>query len=113
MPAENPPRWITIIKAPFDYYWPDRSAVTCFRETGEFFEKAEICDYAVANGYALEGRDSSSRTRSRKGKTSRRKSAKPKTDAGPDKANDAGMGGTGVAADDRAGAGRAVAAAAD
>lgn len=114
MPAHNPPRWITVIKAPFNYYWPDRSAVSCVRETGETFEKAELCDYAVSNGYAIEGRGAGSKTRSRKGKSpARPKRVTAKRDAGPDKRYGAGMGRADLAADDSAGAGQPVAPAAD
>jgi len=38
-------RWITIIKAPFDYRWPDRSAITAFSATGEHMVKDEIADF--------------------------------------------------------------------
>jgi len=72
-------RWITIIKAPFDYPWPDRSAITAFTATGEQFVKDEVADFAVRKGYALEGKANAS-ARSVKGGvkrvTRRRKGAR-------------------------------------
>jgi hypothetical protein len=65
-------RWITIIKAPFDYRWPDRSAITAFSETGEHMVKDEIADFAVRSGYAIEGKADPS-VRSTKGKRPRRR----------------------------------------
>lgn len=104
MPAANPPRWITIINAPFDYFWPDRSAVTAYRANGEFLVKAEVADYAVSHGYAIDGKPKASRARSTKGKSPRRqKSSKAKGDAATtDHGTDARMAGPGVATDDRA-----------
>jgi hypothetical protein len=51
-------RWITLLKAPFNFHWPRQSAVTCIRETGEFFVKDELADAAVKSGYAIEGKAS-------------------------------------------------------
>jgi len=64
-------RWITIIKAPFDYRWPDRSAITAFSATGEHMVKDEIADFAVKSGYAIEGKADPT-VRSTKGKRPRR-----------------------------------------
>ncbi len=61
------PRWITITKVPFDYRWPDRSAITAFTLPGEHHVKDEVADFAVARGYATEGRAEDSTTRSSKG----------------------------------------------
>lgn len=114
MPADNRPRRITIIKAPYDYYFKDRSAVICFRETGEVLVKAEIADHATNNGYAIEGWGSDSKTRTRKGKSpARPKRATTKADADADVRQDARVGRTDLAADDRAGAGQPLASAAD
>jgi len=66
------PRWINLIGAPFDYHWPDRSAVTHYSENGDFFVKDEVADYAVKRGLALEGKADAA-SRSRKGKTPARK----------------------------------------
>lgn len=93
MPAHNPPCRITFIKVPYNHYW-DRNSVSCYRQLGEQLVKAEVADAAVKAGYAIEA--------PRKA-TSRRTSAKARADAGPDIRKDAGMGGTGVAADDSAG----------
>jgi hypothetical protein len=62
------PRWIHVSK-PFDYFWPDRSAVTHFHEEalGDQFVKDEIADFAVANRYATEGKADKA-SRSKKGK---------------------------------------------
>lgn len=60
-------RWINVAK-PFDYHWPDRSAITAFteRELGDHFVKDEIADFAVAKGYASEGK-ADAKSRSSKG----------------------------------------------
>jgi hypothetical protein len=89
MPQDHRPRWITITKVPYDYRWPDRSAMTSFSMPGEYFVKAELADHAVTKGYATEGKATDSPTRSRKGKTSGKKAtkatktAKPAADAEP------------------------------
>ena len=75
MPADARPRWITVRKA-FDYHWPGRSAVTAFRDPGEYMVKAEVADFAVDHGHATEGKADGSEARSRKGKTPRGKRAK-------------------------------------
>lgn len=61
-------RRITVHTVPFDYRWPDRSALTAFTEPGEYFVKDEVADFATAKGYATEGRAKGSTTRSVKGK---------------------------------------------
>jgi hypothetical protein len=48
-------RWITV-RTPFDYRWPDRSAITHFSDPGEHMVKDEVADFAVAGGYATEGK---------------------------------------------------------
>lgn len=48
-------RWITVL-TPFDYRWPDRTAITAFTQTGEHMVKDEIADYATKKGYAIEGK---------------------------------------------------------
>lgn len=105
MPADNPPRWITVT-GKFDYRWPGRSAITHYRaDAGEQLVKGEVADYAVAKGYATEGKADGSEARSTKGKkrTRRRKAAKPEADAtATDTAADDGLAGSGVAADDSA-----------
>ncbi len=70
-------RWITVKPAavPFDYRWPDASAITAFTKPGEEYVKDEIADYAVGKGFATEGKAKGSTTRSRKGKATR--AAKP------------------------------------
>ena len=67
MPAGAKPRWINVTK-PFDYHWPDRSALTAFtdRDLGDHFVKDELADFAVANGYATEGK-ADAKSRSSKG----------------------------------------------
>lgn len=107
MPADNPPRWITIHQ-PFDYRWPDRSALTAFSEAGEFMVKGEVADFAVAQGFASEGKARDSKSKSAKARRTRkrtapRKAAKPVADAAPaDLAADNGLDGAGLAGDDRA-----------
>lgn len=93
MPADNPPKRICITRVPYNYSWPGRSAVTVFRETGEYLVKAEVADHAVANGYAIPVPPRSQ---------PRRKKAIAKADAGADSRSDAGVAGEGLAADDRA-----------
>lgn len=80
-------RWINITKAPFDYRWPDRPAITAYREAGDHFVKDEVADFAIGKGYATEGKANAS-SRSTKGKTRRRrKEASPAStaDTGPAK----------------------------
>lgn len=79
MPADAPPRWITVRK-PFDYMWPGRSAMTHFAEPGDQLVKAEVADFAVKSGYATEGKvDGSARSKKTSGgKTPRKR--KPKKD---------------------------------
>lgn len=112
MPADNPPRKITIVKAPFDFEH-SRLSVTQYSATGEFLVPGRVADFAVAKGYATEGwaSDSTTRTaksgpRRRKVATSKGKSAKPASHAAAVERSDAGMDGTGVAAAHRAVVGR-------
>lgn len=116
MPAENPPRWITIHKVPYDFEH-SRTSVTCYSQPGEFLVPARVADDAVAKGYASEGRLPELNTRSRKSGPARRRSAtrakKSATTAidgaGTNLGTGAGMGGTGVAAAHRAVAGQPLA----
>lgn len=119
MPAANPPRWITVRK-PFDYRWPDRSAMTVYREAdlGEHLVKAEVADYAVAGGYASEGKLDGSEAEAPKGKrgkkatssrTARPKAAKPSADAAAaDDGTDASLAREDLPPDDSAAPGSAV-----
>lgn len=72
-------RWITVKTVPFDYRWPDRSAITAFTTAGEYFVKDEVADFAIERGYASDGKTEGSTARSTKGKTPRRASAKSVT----------------------------------
>lgn len=113
MPADNPPRWITIIKVPYNYEF-SRTSVACYREPGEYMVKAEVADHAVANGYAIDGRSAKSTARSIKSgppakkrapakkATAAARSATAAGDAATDKRSDDGMAGTHVPAADRA-----------
>ena len=71
-------RWINVTKAPFDYRWPDRSAITAFTSTGDHFVKDELADFAVAKGYASEGKGNP-KSRSSKGGPKRVRRAKRET----------------------------------
>lgn len=96
------PRWITVTKAPFDYRWPDRSAITAFTANGEFLVKDEVADFAVKRGYATEGKANGSKTRSTKGKTRRRARAKVRPDVpAADNGQDARVDGARLADADR------------
>jgi hypothetical protein len=115
MPANDPPRRITITKAPFDFEH-SRTSVTHYSATGEFLVPARVADFAVARGFATEGWASDSSTRTAKGGPRRRKratraggSAKPAADARSHARSDDAMGRTGVAAAHRAVAGQPVA----
>lgn len=70
-------RWINIA-SPFNYHWPDRSAVTHYAETGDHFVKDEVADFAVEEGYASEGKADAS-SRSSKGRKGRRATKEPAT----------------------------------
>lgn len=114
-PAHQPPRRITLHKAPYNFEH-SRSSVTCYSEPGEFLVPARVADDAVAKGYATEGWAGDSMTRTSKGggrrkkrATSQRKSATAKPDAGAVLGSDDGMGGTGVPAPDRPGLGQPLA----
>jgi hypothetical protein len=114
MPSDAKPRWITI-RQKFDYAW-SRISISAFTP-GEHLVKAEVADYAVAKGYATEGKADGSEAKASKGKRERvKKPAKavtPAGNAGTDTGNDAGVGRAHLAADDRAGAGEPVAPAAE
>lgn len=60
-------RWITVT-SPFEYRWPDRSAITVFTQAnlGEHLVKDEIADFAVEREFATEGKAEGSTTRSTK-----------------------------------------------
>lgn len=122
MPKDNPPRWITLRKVPYDYKWPGRNAVTHFANAGEYLVKAELANDAVGKRYATEGKADGSEAKAPKVKrvakakkaTTPLKTDKPKGDAAAtDKESGAGMGGTDLAADDRASPGQSVAPAAE
>ncbi len=117
MPADNPPRRITITRVPFDFEH-SRTSVTHYSATGEFLVPGRVADFAVSRGYATEGwaGDSVTRTvkggpRRRKRATSPRKSVKPASDAktGTDAAADDGMGRADISAAHRAVAGQPLA----
>lgn len=101
-------RWINVTKAPFDYRWPDRSAITAFKENGDHFVKDEVADFAVANGYASEGKGNP-KSRSSKGGKKRVRARNPRSrkakEKAPAKAADmgaaAGLGNGDVPAADR------------
>lgn len=81
-------RWIHVSQ-PFDYRWPDLSAITHFHDQalGDQFVKDEVADFAVEKGYATEGKlDEASR--SSKG-TGKRKSRSRKKEQPAAKAADA------------------------
>lgn len=115
MPADNKPRWITVRK-PFDYRWPDRSAMTAYTEAdlGEHYVKAEVADFAVAGGYASEGKLDGSeakapkvkRKRAKRPSSTRTAAPKPATPsadaAAADNGSNAGMAGSDLAAADSA-----------
>lgn len=72
-------RWITV-REPFEYRWPDRSAITHFHTPGDFMVKDEVADFAIEKGYAAEGK-SDQKSRSRKGTGARRRKEKPAANA--------------------------------
>lgn len=115
MPADNPPRRVTITKAPFNFEH-SRISVTHYSANGEFLVPGKVADFIVAKGYGHEGwaSDSTTRTtkggpRRRKGATSRRKSVKPSVDAGTDTSTDVRVGRADISAAHRAVAGQPVA----
>jgi hypothetical protein len=64
MAGQRDSRWITVRQS-FNFYWPSR-AVTHFSEAdlGEHLVKNELADFAVAKGYATEGKlDGSAKSR--------------------------------------------------
>lgn len=73
-------RWITVTK-PFNFSF-SRSAALHFAEHPQFpfpreeYVKDEVADFAVARGYATEGKARGSATKSRKGKTASPKRAR-------------------------------------
>jgi hypothetical protein len=44
---------VNMLRAPFNYYWPKVTAVTCVRETGPVLLKDEVADAAIKQGYAV------------------------------------------------------------
>lgn len=100
-------RWIAVTR-PFNYHWPDRSAVTHFAEPGDHFVKDEVADFAVEEGYATEGKADES-SRSSKGKRARGASAKKDTGtANADHGSDGDLAGQDNADHDRPPAGDVV-----
>jgi hypothetical protein len=92
-------RWITLHKAPFNFEWPGRTAVTVIRATGEHYVKDELADKAIATGYASEGKASEpkpakSATTRRRGATKAKDASHSRKPARVDRAD--------LAADDRA-----------
>lgn len=87
-------RRIMVIKAPWDYYWPKVSAMTCIRVTGPALVKDQLADAAIAAGIAIEIET--------KPATKRRRSAKPKGNAA-NTGQSARMDRANLAAHDRAG----------
>ncbi|MGJ0508930.1 MAG: hypothetical protein ACR652_17740 [Methylocystis sp.] len=79
--AARSSRWITV-RVPFDYRWSS-GAITAFRaeHIGEHMVKDELADFAVARGYATEGKvDGSARLRKgRKPKNRAKETAPAKT----------------------------------
>lgn len=47
-------RRINLLVAPWNYYWPDRSAVTCLSQTGPLLVKDQIAEAAIKAGVAIE-----------------------------------------------------------
>lgn len=83
-------RWVTVRKDafPFNYRVPSSGAWLHFKadeldDSGERFVPDDQADFIIARGYGVEGKASGSTTKSRKGKTSRRKKAKVAPDAKP------------------------------
>jgi hypothetical protein len=75
-------RWITI-RQKFDYYWPGRTAITAY-VPAEIRVLDEVADFAVAKGYATEGKaDGSDATPPAPKKATRRR--KPAKKAAPAK----------------------------
>jgi hypothetical protein len=76
MAGQRDSRWITVRQS-FNFYWPSR-AVTHFSEAdlGEHLVKNELADFAVAKGYATEGKLDGS-AKSRKGRRSKPRKDKP------------------------------------
>lgn len=92
-------RWISIAK-PFNYHWPDRSAVTHFADIGDHFVKDEVADFAVERGYASEGKADAS-SRSRKGKKAKRRTKEAPAAKAADTGTAAPMGNQNAAGADR------------
>ena len=101
-------RWMTLNKVPFNHYFGP-GAVTVWREPGEFYEKDEVVDAAVAGRYATEGKADDSPARSTKGRTRRSKGSKATADASAaDTGPDNGMAAADMAAADSPGDRRGV-----
>lgn len=98
-------RWINIAEkaVPFDYRWPDRSAITAFTVAGDHFVKDEIADFAIERGYASEGKadeaSRSSKSGARRVRRAKRKETAPAKTA--DVGTAEGLGDVDVPAADR------------
>ena len=44
---------VKFLRAPWNYYWPGVSAVSCVRETGPALLKDQMADAAIREGYAV------------------------------------------------------------
>jgi hypothetical protein len=104
-------RWITVHAnaVPFDYRWPGVNAITAVTAAGEMFVKDGLADYAVAKGFADEGKLEGSTARSTKGGTRPRNRRKVRRNAAAaDQRTDSGMDAAHPVDDGAAGAGGAV-----
>jgi hypothetical protein len=108
-------RWINIV-APFNYEH-SRTSVTFYSATGEFLVPENVADFAVANGFAIDGKTPGSRARSIKSGPKRvqrrRKPANPKANAAADNRSDHKLAGASVPATDSTGVRSAVDSAAE
>lgn len=82
-------RWVTVRKDafPFNYRAPSGAWLNFkadeLDDSGERFVPDDQADFIIARGYGKEGKAKNSTTRSRKGKTPRRKKAKVASNAKP------------------------------
>lgn len=79
-------RRVQLLKAPYDHYWKQSSAMTVWREPGTYLVKDEVAEAMIAKGYAIEV--PSQKEPTPKPKVTRRRSSRKK--AGDENPNPSG-----------------------
>lgn len=71
-------RRVQLLKAPYDHYWKQSSAMTVWREPGVYLVKDEVAEAMIAKGYAIEITEPSRNAPTQKPKVTRRRTSRKK-----------------------------------